>query len=336
MKIGAIENIGPNTLVSFLRNTGVGCARIDIAVAFISAAGLDSVLYLLKRSASRGRVRVLTGLYQGFTDPKALRTLLREQEQTGGRLAVRLSRDGHFHWKAYLLATKGTAKVIIGSSNLTDYGLQQSGELNLVLSLPTASKEFCDLQGIFDRHWAGQGEPLTAELTSKYERWRKEADPVPPYRSVPVRKILGGTPKKKKPVVQEVRYWRTCITGYFDKETEQVLQTTTNWDQRRLLYFSTWSPTFRIGDRVILFDLSDGFLAVIEIKDTTQTPDRTPDGHHFAAYRRLRRFARRRLVKNRWKAIEAAGLLNRKDDAYQTRKLSKKRFGMFLDQLKKS
>jgi len=86
---------------------------------------------------------------------------------------------------------------------------------------------------------------------------------------------------------------------------------------------------------VILFDLSDGFLAVIEIKDTTLTPDRTPYGHPFAAYRRLRRFARCRLVKNSWKAIKTAGLLNRKDDAYQTRKLSKKRFGMFLDQLKK-
>ncbi|MBN9519470.1 hypothetical protein J0H58_13260 [bacterium] len=336
MKIGAIENTGPNTLVAFLRNAGDGCARIDIAVAFITAAGLDSLLYLLKRAASRGRVRVLTGLYQGFTDPKALWTLLGEQEQTGGRISVRLSRDGHFHWKAYLLVKEATAKVVVGSSNLTDDGLQQSGELNLVLSVPTASKEFRDLQGVFDRHWDGLGEPLTAEITSKYERWRKEADPVPPHRSVPIRKILGGTPKKKQPVVQEARYWRTCITGYFAKETERVLKTATNWDERGLMYFSTWRPTFRVGDRVILFDLSDNFLGLIEIKDTTRTPERTPDGHHFAAYRQVKGFARRRLVKNRWKALKAAGLLRRKDDAYLTRKMAKERFDLYLDQLKKS
>jgi HKD family nuclease len=97
IRIGAIENSGPNTLVAFLRKAGAGCAQIDIAVAFITAAGLDSLLFLLKKAASRGRVRVLTGLYQAFTEPKALWTLLREQEQTGGRLSVRVSKDGHFH-----------------------------------------------------------------------------------------------------------------------------------------------------------------------------------------------------------------------------------------------
>src|SRR5262245_2981475 len=101
IQIGAIENAGPNTLVAFLRNAGAGCTQIDIAVAFVTAAGLDSLLYLLQQAASKGAVRVLTGLYQGFTEPKALSTLLRAQEQTGGRLSVRVSRDGHFHWKAY-------------------------------------------------------------------------------------------------------------------------------------------------------------------------------------------------------------------------------------------
>lgn len=299
IQIGAIENSGPNTLVAFLRNAGAGCTQIDIAVAFVTAAGLDSLLYLLKRAASKGSVRVLTGLYQGFTEPKALWTLLREQEQTGGRLSVRVSRDGHFHWKAYMLVKKDAAKVVIGSSNLTDDGLHQTGELNVVLTLGTGSKEFAELRRVFEQHWQGKSEGLTAEIVAKYEGWRKEAGPVPKSRSVPIRKILAGAPKKEKGEPQEVRYWRTCIDGHLDDETVDLLGRTTDWDKRGYWYFSTWNPSFRTGDRVILFDLSDKYLGVIDIKDTTQTPVRTPDGFHFAAYRRVRGFARRRLVPNR-------------------------------------
>ncbi len=336
IQIRAIENSGPNTLVAFLRNAGAGCTQIDIAVAFVTAAGLDSLLYLLKRAASKGSVRVLTGLYQGFTEPKALWTLVREQEQTGGRLSVRVSRDGHFHWKAYMLAKKDAAKVVIGSSNLTDDGLHQTGELNVVLTLGTASNEFAELRRVFDQHWQGKSEVLTGEIVAKYEGWRKEAGPVLKSRSVPLRKILAGTPKRKKAEPQEVRYLRTCIDGHLEDETVDLLGQTTDWDKRGLWYFSTWNPSFRTGDRVILFDLTDKSLGVVEVKDTTKTPVRTPDGYHFAAYRKLRGYTRRRLVPNRWKALKAAGLLRRKDDAYVTRKLSKERFDRYLEQLKKS
>src|SRR5437879_1081000 len=100
IRVDVVENAGPNTMASFLRNAGSGCAELDLAAAFVTAAGLDLLLYMLKKIASRGTVRVLTGLYQGFTDPKALRTLLQAQQETEDRLSVRLSRDRHFHWKA--------------------------------------------------------------------------------------------------------------------------------------------------------------------------------------------------------------------------------------------
>jgi HKD family nuclease len=336
IQIGAIENSGPNTLIAFLRNAGSGCAQIDIAVAFITSAGLDSLLYLLRRAASRGRVRVLTGLYQGFTEPKALWALLREQDQADGRLSVRLSRDVRFHWKAYLLIKKNTAKVIVGSSNLTDDGLRQPGELNLVLSVRTTSRDFREVQRVLDRHWSERAEPLTSEIVAKYERWRREAGPVAKGPPVPIRTILSGTPKKKEVKPKEVRYWRTSIDGYLQDETLTLLSETTNWEGRGYLYFSTWRPTYRPGDRVILFDLGGRLLGVAEIKDTTKTPGRTPDGIHFAAYRWLRGFSHRRLVPNRWKALKAAGLLKRKDEAYVTKKLSKEKFARFLEQLKKS
>jgi hypothetical protein len=109
-----------------------------------------------------------------------------------------------------------------------------------------------------------------------------------------------------------------------------LLRRTTDWDRRDYWYFSTWRPTLREGDRVILFDLTERSLGAVEIRDVTRTPERTPDGRHLAAYRRTRGLVRRRLVPNRWKALKAAGLLRRKDDAYLTRKLSKERFDLYL------
>jgi hypothetical protein len=115
-----------------------------------------------------------------------------------------------------------------------------------------------------------------------------------------------------------------------------LLKQTTDWDRRGYGCISARRPKFRPGDRVIDFDLCDKTLGVIEIKDTTRTPVRTPTGHHFAAYLSVRGFVWRRLDPNRWKALKAAGLLNRNDDAYVTRKLSKEQFDQYLEQLKKS
>jgi hypothetical protein len=50
----------------------------------------------------------------------------------------------------------------------------------------------------------------------------------------------------------------------------------------------------------------------------------------------MKRFAGRRLVPNRWKALKAAILLKRKPDALPTTKMSKERFDEYLEQLKKS
>jgi HKD family nuclease len=335
IKLGTIENAGPNTLVAFLRNAGAACAQIDIGVAFVTAAGLDSLLYLLKKAASRGSVRVLTGLYQGFTEPKALRTLLMEQKRADGRFSVRVSREQRFHWKAYILVGRNTASVVIGSSNLTEYGLHESGELNVVLSFSTKSQGFLELRRVYEQHWNDKSIELTDEIVTKYEDWRKEAGLIFKTRSVPIRKILGAERSKRPEATAQVRYWRYCIDGHLEDETVDLLGRTTDWDRRKYEYFSTWRPSFQPGDKVIVFDLSANRIEAIEIKNTTKTPERTPDGSHFAAYRTIKGYARRLLVQNRWKALKAAGLLKRNTDAEHPKRLSKVRFDLFLEQLKK-
>ena len=135
--------------------------------------------------------------------------------------------------------------------------------------------------------------------------------------------------------MREPSHWRTCITGYAAQETAALIHNTTDWDQRGYTWFSTWKPTYRRGDKVVLFDLTLRAVHVVSIKDTTKTPSRTPDGCYFAAYRQIRGIPRRHLVPRRWKALKAAGLLRRQNDANLSRKLLQNRFNLFVEVLKK-
>jgi HKD family nuclease len=320
--------------VSFLRSAGIGSTSFDLAAAFVTSAGVDSVLHLLQRVATKGNVRVLTGLYQGFTDPKALRTLLRVEQETGGTLSIRVSTVPHFHWKSYFLLKQSTAAVVIGSSNLTDDGLRKTGELNVVLTLDRKSSQFKAIHDPFEKHWRSKAKPLNAEIIASYETWRKSNGGTPRTASVPLRKILGSSPAYKPETIRERRFWCTPMDGTLSDETEAVLHETTDWDRRGLFYMSTWSPTYRSGDRVVIFDLGRSIVSVAEIVATTQTPQATPDGKHFAAYRRLQRIPQRRLIPKRWKSLKEAGLIRLKSDAHRGSRLSEKRFTAFVENLK--
>lgn len=335
LKIGVVENSGPNTLLSFLQHAGDGAASIDIAAAFLTSSGVDAILYVLKKVARKGTVRVLTGLYQGFTEPDALRKLYRVQEETKGRLSVSISRDGHFHWKCYFVKRPKSASLVVGSSNLTGDGLRQTGEFNVVLTVTTDSKPYRDVTTLFETHWKGKATLLTDEILTKYESWKEKIGGIASRPSVPIRTILGGNPApRRKKELGTRRFWRTGISGYCSDETVTVLKDTTNWERRGYLYFSTWNRSFQEGDRVVLFDLVDKVIRIVEIKDTTETPVVTPDGVHFAAYRAVRGIPQRRLVANRWRFLKQSQLLKRRGDAGSTRKLSEGTFEQYVENIK--
>jgi len=122
--------------------------------------------------SGRGSVRILTGFYQCFTKPDALRKLLTLKSQFGAsRFDVRVANGLHFHWKAYFLFTASKATIAIGSSNLTSDGLKSSGEMNLTLSLPRSAAQVGAIHGVFEAEWK-RAKPLTATLISEYEKAR--------------------------------------------------------------------------------------------------------------------------------------------------------------------
>ncbi|MGC4065282.1 MAG: hypothetical protein QM784_11665 [Polyangiaceae bacterium] len=74
-----IDNEGPNTLRSTLLHLFQNASTAEVHVAFATEEGVALLLRKLRRVEE---VRVLVGLWQGFTDPKALRVLL--DVQIGG------------------------------------------------------------------------------------------------------------------------------------------------------------------------------------------------------------------------------------------------------------
>ncbi len=130
--------------------------RVDIAVAFVFSAALHSgVLSRLRDVLARdgSRVRLLTGDYQGVTEPTALRSLLTLKEQADesgdlrGSVELRVfqtERAGcSFHPKAYLLyadAQGHTLASYVGSSNLSRTALFDGVEWNLRLAAQDTSE----------------------------------------------------------------------------------------------------------------------------------------------------------------------------------------------------
>jgi HKD family nuclease len=88
-----IENAGPNTLKAYLADAIPRAYGADLAIAFITENGLYQILHLLKRTAERRPVRILTGLFQFVTEPAALVALLDVQQETNGRISARLTQQ---------------------------------------------------------------------------------------------------------------------------------------------------------------------------------------------------------------------------------------------------
>lgn len=325
--LGIVENVGPNNMQSLLRQRVPGASSLDIAVAFVTATGLESILYLLERVAAKGQVRFLTGLFQGVTEPQALQTLLRHQEQTKGRISVSISTDPHFHWKSYFILKRSQATVIIGSSNLTSDGLRTSGELNVVVALQKSSKDFREFHRVFEDEWQG-AKPLQAIHIARYQKQRGR-NARPPTNSIRIREILKGT-VKRTPSITNKKYWRDHIDGFMLQKTEDHLRKTTNWDAKGYGYFSTGGTKYNIGDRIILFDFTDKWLRVLEVVDITRTPDPTPDGRNFVAWKFVPRISKRKLNDARWKKFIEAGLLAKRSSAKSTRSISKDRYDEFV------
>lgn len=107
------------------------CTEFYFSVAFITNSGVQSIINLLDLLEKRGiKGKIITSQYQNFTQPIALRRLLKYKN-----IELRIVTEGNFHAKGYIFKKKdNTYSFLIGSSNLTQNALSENKEWNVRLS----------------------------------------------------------------------------------------------------------------------------------------------------------------------------------------------------------
>ena len=106
--LNSIEELTPKVLVNkkesgtkvltSIKHSLTKCDEFWFSTAFITSSGVSTLINILQELKERGvKGRILTSQYLNFTQPEALRKLLKFQN-----LDLRIVTTGNFHSKGYL------------------------------------------------------------------------------------------------------------------------------------------------------------------------------------------------------------------------------------------
>ena len=114
------------------------CESFFLSVAFITSGGVASILGTLMDLEEKGvKGKILVSEYLNFTEPEALRKLLKLTN-----VELKIARDSDFHSKGFLFTHPSYYSIIIGSSNLTQGALTKNKEWNLKVTAHKDSELF--------------------------------------------------------------------------------------------------------------------------------------------------------------------------------------------------
>ena len=117
-------------IIMDLRKELENCDEFIISVAFITEGGLSLILEQLKILEEKDvKGKILTGDYLNFTQPKALKRLLKYKN-----IELKILSAEKFHAKGYFFRKGNIWTMIIGSSNLTQTALTVNFEWNLKIN----------------------------------------------------------------------------------------------------------------------------------------------------------------------------------------------------------
>lgn len=158
-----------------------GCASsIIIAVAFLKSNGLDKIIERLTLRLSAGaQVEMFVGTDFCHTEPEALEKLLKLSRRHPELVLwiAKPDRYSTFHPKTYLGVKGETARIMIGSANMTAGGLGGNDEISLVWEVEVKHPLLSDLQAVFlDYRSSGRCEKLDEIMLAQYRRRFKIAE----------------------------------------------------------------------------------------------------------------------------------------------------------------
>lgn len=126
--------------------------RIDVVMAFVRFSGIRPLLTAIERHVAAGKaIRILTTIYTGSTEARALDELVRIGAQI--RISYDIGRT-RLHAKAWLFYRKsGFSTAYIGSSNLTQTAQVDGLEWNIRASAARNPDVIDKVRAVFESYW---------------------------------------------------------------------------------------------------------------------------------------------------------------------------------------
>ncbi|MGL6120997.1 MAG: phospholipase D-like domain-containing protein, partial [Fusobacteriaceae bacterium] len=106
------------------------CDEFWFSVAFVTKSGVATLINTFEQLKNKGiRGKILVSQYLNFTEPEALKTLLKFEN-----IELKIAVKNDYHAKGYLFKKNENYNLIIGSSNFTATAFSTNTEWNLKVS----------------------------------------------------------------------------------------------------------------------------------------------------------------------------------------------------------
>ena len=152
-------------VLTHIKNDLQRCDEFSFAVAFITKSGIAALINTFQELEEKGiKGRILVSQYLNFTQPEALKALLKFKN-----IESKIVTNRNFHSKSYIFKKKSELNLIIGSSNLTADALCSNTELNIKLIANHDSKIAKEITNQFEYEFKNS-ELIDNDFIQQYEK----------------------------------------------------------------------------------------------------------------------------------------------------------------------
>jgi len=158
-------------VLSSIEDELLACNEFKISVAFITLNGIEPLLQTFRELERRGiKGEILTTNYLCFSDPRAIKKLHELSNITIKMYNVDEA-DSGFHTKGYIFKRDEIYRIIIGSSNMTQYALTTNKEWNTRL-VSTENGELA--KNVLDEFYELWNSEYSYDYDEFYEKYKEQ------------------------------------------------------------------------------------------------------------------------------------------------------------------
>lgn len=229
MKISLLTGIAPeNKLLERLKGEIKDARKIFMAVSFIQEAGLKYLISCLKPLINNNEIKIYTSGYLNITDPEALQNLLK-LSNSFKNIKVFFNPNDRFHSKfIFIEKEKNNYSLFLGSSNISVGGLQEIGELNVLLKGKKGDEIFKDIKIVIDNFEKDKNfKEIAEDIVNEYKEMFKKLSKKRKKFEISGKASLKKMDKTK--IIKEKMPIYVAEREYTDEEIKKIEEKHPKW-----------------------------------------------------------------------------------------------------------